>query len=101
MIAAVLYFQRASVLSTVTGTTCASESELRNTQGPIAVIPSAVFEVARIGILALTAIGSALNASAESVGPRMMAVPSVVKRCMMFATWLGSLAASWTSNVRF
>ena len=54
------------------------------------------------GKFALAAIGNALNASPESVGPSTIAVPpSLVNFCIRLTTCAGSVAASWTSNVRF
>ena len=87
---------------TVVGITCDSASESRKTVGPIAVTPSAVVDVPITGKLALAAIGNALNASPESVGPSTIGVePSVVNFCIRLTTCAPSVAASCTSNVRF
>jgi len=68
----------------------------------MAVTPSAVVEVPMTGKFAALAIGNALNASPDSVGPSSNGVvPSVVNFCMRLTTCAPSLAASSTSNERF
>ena len=53
----------------VSGSTSASVTELRNTWSPMDVMPSAVFEVPNTTIFAACAIGSAACAEFDSVGP--------------------------------
>ena len=82
--------------------TCDSASASRKTVGPIAVTPSAVVEVPITGMFAFFAIGNALNASPESVGPSTIGVaPSVVNFCIKLTTCAPSVAASCTSKTRF
>ena len=55
----------------VTGMTSVSGSEVRNTQGPMSVMPTAVVEVPMIGILRSLTTGPTANISLDSVGPMM------------------------------
>ncbi len=65
-----------AAVRSVTGSTSASVTELRNTWSPMLVMPSAVLDVPKTTIFEACAIGSAAWAEFESVGPNSISALS-------------------------
>ena len=64
-----VFAPRACALRNVTGTTSDSGSEVRNMNGPMSVMPTAVVEVPMVGTLRSLVTGPTANISFDSVGP--------------------------------